>query len=54
MSVWTYTNPNSSTTLSTISESTSSLTRETWEEGTTRTDGETTQVWKDGAWVDVE
>lgn len=52
--MWTYTNPNSSQTLETTGENTNDLTRETFEEGTTRTDGESTQVWKNGTWVDVE
>jgi len=54
MSEWIYTNPNKSTTCETTKETTSTLTCETWNEGTTRTDGQTTEVWKDGKWQAVE
>jgi hypothetical protein len=51
---WQYENPKSDLTIETTPENASDLTRETWEEGTIRTDGESTQVWRCGAWVDVE
>ena len=54
MSEWIYTNPSSNLTLEAENETTSNLTRETWNEGMTRTDGETTQVWQGGQWVTVE
>lgn len=51
---WTYTDPNSDLSHETPRELSDTLSTETFKEGTTRTDGESTQTWKNGAWEDVE
>jgi len=49
---WEYSNPACGLSLETERELSDTLTRETWPEGTIRTDGETEQVWR-GEWIDV-
>jgi hypothetical protein len=50
---WEYSNPACGLSLETERELSDTLTRETWPEGTIRTDGESTQVWQCGKWVDA-
>lgn len=51
---WVYSDPKSDLTIETSRELADTLTKETWPEGTTRTDGETSQVWRNGVWETVE
>ncbi len=51
---WTYSNPKCGLSLETERELTDTLTKETWPEDTTRTDGESTQVWRNGVWETIE